>query len=90
MIDEVRGNLVTIPQSCPIGLTEDDLEKLFGDELEDFKKWMVGQTFSICTGERYDFDQNAYTSSSCFPNPHGYVYYRGDVERYILGLPVID
>ena len=45
------------PTQCPQGVTRDELEMILGPRLEDFNKWMVGQTASICDGRTYHHDQ---------------------------------
>jgi hypothetical protein len=64
---------------------------------------MVGQTISLCDGKYYDHDKLSYMSSECSDmlpgmpvtreeqlSGHGGVVYAWDLERYLLGLPVID
>jgi hypothetical protein len=113
-------------KECPQGLTESELQGLFGERLHEFNFWMRGQTMGVCEGRRYHHDrchdrfclqefrpgtkwsQPAHTEDSewdwrcgytgtgyyepteCVYNPHGVVAYPWDVERFLLGLPVID
>lgn len=78
--------------SCPMGYTIEDLKRRFPttEEFDDFQTWMVGQTGAICNGQRYDYDRHEYVKDECFDNPHGIVVYWWDVNRYLMGLPVID
>ena len=126
----IKGTKKVIQYSCPLGMTADDVDKLFPDERtrENLGKYMVGQTGAICTGEQYHhirvhneycmapitpeyskmfpeayqhteesphdwrcgYDGGWTEPSKCADNPHGTVIYPWDVERFILGLPVID
>ena len=102
-----------LKQSCPQGLTQQDLKDLLGDDYDNFRKWMTGQTESICDGRTYHHDMvhtedcgheegedftwkckytgtGYYEDTPCKDNPHGVVTYFSDVEKYLLGLPVID
>jgi hypothetical protein len=83
---------VLIKQSCPQGLTGDDLAELFGDgeRLREFNHWMRGQTMSVCDGREYNYAEKRYQPTKCAGHPHGVVAYPWDVERFLLGLPVID
>lgn len=38
---------------CPQGVTHDELEAILGDRLQEFGKWMTGQTMSYCDGRTY-------------------------------------
>lgn len=73
---------------CSYGYPEDQLKSILGDKYKDFNKWMVGQTISRCSGSYYDAFSSSYRRTNC--GPHGLVVYFGDVQRYMLGLPVID
>lgn len=79
-------------QSCPLGLTEDDLFELFrdGERFKAFNRWMRGQTMSVCEGRQYNHAKKRYEPDECAASPHGVVVYRSDVERFLAGLPVID
>lgn len=52
-------------------------------------KWMYGQTMMICDGRQYDHETKEYVEA-CGGEAHGVVVYSWDVERWALGLPVID
>jgi hypothetical protein len=73
---------------CELGYTEEQLERILGDRLPDFYRWMVGQTFTGCNGMRYNYLTGEYEPTGC--GPHGFVYYAHDVNRFLSGLPVID
>jgi|SRR6185437_48399 len=49
------GRSQTLKFSCPLGMTDEDLRKLFptNTELSKFLHWMRGQTMSICDGSSY-------------------------------------
>lgn len=82
--------MAAIKQSCPQGLTHSDLDELLGDRREEFNRWMVGQTMSICDGRSYNHELREYELTECADSPHGVVAYSWDVERFLAGLPVID
>lgn len=75
--------------SCKYGWTEDEIIQIIGEEkLDDFRRWMRGQTISACTGKIWDYNVKSYVPDDC--GPHGVVYYRHDLIRFQMGLPVID
>lgn len=77
--------------SCPYGYTQDDLLRLFGVAgIDDFNKWMRGQTQSICDGTRYNHDKKECEPTMCKDHPHGLITYTWDAERYIDKLPIVD
>lgn len=79
------GRAQTLRYSCPIGMTEEDLAKLFPteDEMAKFNHWLVGQTRALCLGRRYNFDTEEYEPDDCAGNPHGPIVYPEDVQRYL-------
>jgi hypothetical protein len=92
-----------IAPSCPDGYTEKDLEIIMGARLPEFRKWMTGQTCSLCEGKEYNHATQQYQSTVCsgmFPGMavsrdevlegHGMITYTWDVDRFLKGLPVID
>ena len=80
---------IELPASCKYGMTPEDLASIFTkDELKDLDYWMRGQTCTLCEGRKWSYEKKEYVSDDC--GPHGMVMYRHDVERFILGLPVID
>ena len=91
MVREDEKREKVFRQSCPYGLTEYDLQRLFGDdELMAFRWWMRGQTMTICDGQSYNHDTQEYEPTPCSDSPHGIVAYPWDVERYLSGMPVVD
>lgn len=78
-----RTKMAIQAPSCPRGYTQQDLEKIFGDELRQFADWMVGQTAGICDGRIWNYEKHRHEPTECAGNPHGLVTYRYDVERYI-------
>lgn len=73
---------------CPHGLTRRDVKTVMGARLDEFDKWMNGQTMMICDGRKFNHDTREY-EPDC-PEPHGVVAYRWDVERFLAGRSVID
>lgn len=51
----IKGKEKFLKHSCPIGMTDGDLQMFFGDEpsYRAFKAWMTGQTISVCEGTQY-------------------------------------
>lgn len=75
--------------SCKYGWTEDDIIQIIGeDRLNDFYQWMRGQTIMACTGKIWDYNVKSYVPDDC--GPHDVIYYRHDLMRFQMGLPVID
>ena len=71
---------------CPQGYTPDEVEfKLRVEklEVEPFWNWMNGQTQSICDGRSYNHNTEEYEPTVCANNPHGFITYFWDVQRYI-------
>ena len=77
------------PSECRLGYPASQVEDILGDNLSDFNNWMRGQTRSLCEGRRYNHETGEY-EESCDGVAHGGVTYPWDVERYLLGLPIID
>jgi len=71
----------------PIAQLQRELDE---DTFEKLSTWMRGQTGMICTGQKYNYDTEKYEPSECGDEPHGMVIYSWDVDRFFLGLPVID
>jgi len=79
----------TMPEAeCTFGYTDEQVTRVMGARLYDFRKWMRGQTGGICDGMEWSYEKNEYEKTGC--GPHGYVTYRQDVERFLLGLPMVD
>ena len=74
---------------CNWGYTIPQLERIMGIHLDDFNRWMRGQTGAICTGQKYNHDTKEY-EVACGGVSHGMVVYSWDVGRYLNNLPVID
>lgn len=74
-----------------MGFPESQLLRILDEDgLANFKRWMVGQTVSICDGRAYNHDTKEYEPTQCAPNPHGVVYYLHDLERFLKHLPIVD
>lgn len=72
-----RLNLTLMDPECTFGYTQDQVAQIMKVRLYEFRQWMTGQTEALCDGE-----------GGC--GPHGIITYRQDVERFLLGLPVVD
>lgn len=73
---------------CHIGYPFRQLEGILGDRMDEFSRWLAGQTISQCDGRKYNYDTKEYEPTGC--GPHGFVAYRWDVERFLAGKPIID
>jgi hypothetical protein len=74
--------------ACKYGYSQDQLVDILGDRMVEFKKWMRGQTISLCEGRQYNPETKEYESSGC--GPHGSVIYSWDVQRFLDGSPIVD
>ncbi len=75
--------------ACLLGYTHRQLAEILGVRIADFREWFAGQTGAICEGRLWDREQTRY-APACGGVAHGPVVYRHDVERFLLGLPVVD
>lgn len=75
------------PPSCPDGYTINDLVTILGSDLSDFHRWFAGQTGIICDGRQYSHEEEKYHPTACAPNPHGFLVFASDLERYARRLP---
>lgn len=85
---EKRQNLSLMDPECNMGYTEEQVTRIMGARLYDFRRWMHGQTGAICDGKQWNPETEEYEQTQC--GPHGFITYRQDVERFLLGLPVVD
>ena len=76
------------PPECEQGYTDAQIRTIMGARLEEFNRWMRGQTIGYCDGRAYDHVAKAHQETGC--GPHGVVTYAGDVERFLDGRPVVD
>lgn len=76
---------------CRLGYTAEQVKDILGSEVRyrQFLHWMEGQTTAICEGRSYNYDKREY-EEACGAKPHGTVYYKGDLLRFMAGLPIID
>lgn len=72
---ELRPNL--LDPECTFGYTDEQVTRIMGARLYDFRKWMQNLSMTVCDGEE-----------GC--GPHGGVTFRQDVERFLLGFPMVD
>lgn len=73
---------------CRLGYTKKQLTDILGDRLEEFNRWMIGQTVSSCDGVSYNHSTEEYESTGC--GPHGIVVYSWDLSRFLDGRAVVD
>lgn len=71
------------PPACRFGYTERQIEAIVGDRLAEFSAWFRGQTGAVCEGRRWDPDARGYVPDACAANPHGFVVYPWDLEKFL-------
>jgi hypothetical protein len=78
--------------ACPYGYTRKQIVEILATStrVEEFDKWMRGQTMSMCQGKSYNYEMRVYEPSACAGNAHGTVVYRHDLERFLQGLEPLD
>ncbi len=82
--------MMQLPEpACSLGYTHRQLAEIMGVRIADFRDWFAGQTGAICEGRLWDYKRKRYVPA-CGGVAHGPVVYRHDVERFLLGLPVVD
>lgn len=80
---------INLPKSeCKLGYPINQIEKILGSRLDEFNKYMVGQTGAICEGREYDYNKKKYKPSGC--GPHGIVVYKCDLLTFLEGRPTLD
>ena len=78
MIMRSRDKRTGLPEpECRHGYTRAQVEQIMGDRINDFYRWMYGQTVARCEGR------------SC-QGVHGIVTYRSDVMQYLDGGAPLD
>lgn len=82
-------NVKDLPKSiCKFGYPKSQLEEILGDKLEEFNKYMIGQTGAICNGHIYNHNDDKHELSGC--GPHGLVLYKCDLKTFLEGRPTLD
>lgn len=74
---------------CNWGYTTSQLEEILGDRFEEFGKFMVGQTMTLCEGRKYNHETKEY-EESCGGVAHGGVVYPWDLDNFLRGGPILD
>lgn len=74
---------------CTGGYTIEQVENIMGPRIEEFWRWMNGQTMMLCEGQRYNHETREY-EEDCGGIAHGPVTYTWDLQRFLDGRPVID
>lgn len=82
---------MTLPEpECPMGYPWTQLQRELSEAQQaSLAEYLSGQTGYICNGLRVDSDGRQ-ARTACYESPHGMVTFKGDVERWASGLPVID
>lgn len=80
---------INLPKpECKLGYPIKQLEEILGSRLDEFNKYMVGQTGAICTGKNYNYGTKEDEPSKC--GPHGMVLYKCDLLTFLEGRPTTD
>lgn len=78
-----------LPQ-CDYGYTLTQLqESLDAVTFKHLNEWLYGQTAMWCSGSVYNHDLGSY-EQACGGVAHGTVIYTHDVDRFLLGVGVVD
>lgn len=78
------------PPDCPYGYTEYQIEEIMGPRMEEFRRWMYGQTQMICDGRQYNYEKQEYEPTSCGPYGHGTITYSSDIYLFLAGSDPLD
>lgn len=73
---------------CRYGYTHAQIDAIMGDRVNEFHRWMRGQTVSVCDGHEWNHDSQACELTGC--GPHGVAIYRSDVEQFLRGGRPLD
>lgn len=74
--------------ACRLGYPRDQVEQLLAERVDAFDHWMRGRTIAICDGREYDHETKRYNATDC--GPHGAVVYGWDLDRFLMGGPILD
>lgn len=76
-----------IPEpECSSGYTEYQVEEIMGDRLDEFIRWMNGQTMCLCQGRKYNHETKKY-EVDCDGIAHGPIVYAWDLKRFLGIIP---
>lgn len=88
---QMKTKSLNLPKpECKYGYTQDQIEQILETEERHQRFWefMRGQTVVGCNGYSYNHKDGTYVKDcGVF---HGGVVFAHDLERFLLGLPVID
>lgn len=71
---------------CEGGFTERQVTEIMGDRIEEFWRWMSGQTMMLCEGRSYNHERREY-EESCGGVAHGPITYSWDLKRFLGIVP---
>jgi hypothetical protein len=66
------------PPACRYGYTDEQVERIVGDQIDAFNHWMAGQTLAVCDG-----------TGRC-RKAHGTITYQIDLLRFLDGHTPLD
>ncbi len=75
--------------ACKCGYTRNQVEAIMGDRLQEFDKWMYGQTMTLCEGKSYNHETREY-EEACGGVAHGGVVYDHDLRGFLAKRPITD
>lgn len=73
---------------CELGYTHAQIEQIMGERVNQFHRWMAGQTVGLCEGRRWNHETGTSEVTDC--GPHGVVIYRSDVQQFLEGGAPLD
>lgn len=84
-----RDKRTGLPEpECKWGYTNQQIEQIMGDRVNDFHRWMAGQTVCLCEGVEYNHAEKRSIPSGC--GPHGVIIYPSDVMQFLDGGRPLD
>lgn len=67
--------------TCAHGYTVDDMVLILGDRYKDFLRWMYGEEFYTCVGQRWNWATEEF-QEECDGEHHGIIIYPWDLRKY--------
>ena len=74
--------------ACRYGFTWQQVEDILGDRVDEFSRFMRGQTVSLCDGREYDYAAGGWRDTGC--GPHGTAVYTSDLRHFLAGRRPLD
>jgi hypothetical protein len=74
---------------CKYGYTARQVADIMGPRMQEFGRWMHGQTMSLCEAREYNYTTKQYEPNGC-KEPHGSIVYESDVRHFLAGGRPLD